>query len=922
MIKGRHHENLLQDTAVSATSFNTKELEDLRIQKISDLAEYTPNLDINTRSAASNPTLFIRGIGLKDYNANAAGAVAVYQDGVNINAPAIQLFQLFDVGSVEVLRGPQGAGSGRNASAGAIKVNSVQPDGAFGGYTSFTYGNYNTIQAEGALNFPIIEDMLSARFALTANFRDGTTKNQCAGWTPEAFGFNSVTQDTIRTTYGTELNPSTSRVNNILFGAGAFNGVGPRGPRYIYDPTFVDADGNVIPNDGTHDDEIRGRLLENGIQVGRFPTVGGVKGRLVGIQADIFQPEPDGVCVLNAPGFIATPRGGDPFIEQGSQLIPRDPPGPAYPTDEIGVFQNANVPTLESLQGLKNRVNDVDDWAGRGILRFQPREDMDWSLNAHGGRNRSDSSHLQMIGAAVVTAGDVETCVFCEGGNFFAQFSERDAALATGLEGLKKVDGLFVPDGVNPGAPGHTGDDPFSGWYDADGTEFLDAWGIGLRGTWDLGNLVVRSVGGTEWYDRFIEDEGDASPGIVFPAEWHDSSRQWSEELRADYEGERFSVYVGGLFLTDKLRADNLFPSTQNFRIEQEFEQKLWHVGPYAGGRYELTDEWSVESGIRYNVEHKDFSLASSAVGSQSGTTVPQIAEQEESDTWTGVTGEFVLGYTPYWSVLDRLPNDHLNLYAKYGRAMKPGHFNAGLTIQTTGTVQQSITPVEPEFIHAVELGVKSGWLDNRLILNVTGFRYWYKDLQVFDIVNEIGALPTQQLLNSDARVWGAEVELQTRPLPGLSINGGFGWLSGHFVDFTVQKAVGQPRGQGTLTTFNYDGNPLIAAPGYSFSVITNYEIPLGRFGTLTPGYDVSWRSKVYLDPQKLDPISQPAYWLHNARLTYRTPDGRIEVTGWVENFTNQYYKDDVFDLTRQFREILEVWGDPRTYGVTLTYTW
>ena len=96
-VRGSHRDDLLQDTAISVTSFDTKELEDLRIQNIADLGDFTPNLDIKTRSAASNPTLFIRGIGLKDYNANAAGAVAIYQDGININAPAIQLFQLFDV---------------------------------------------------------------------------------------------------------------------------------------------------------------------------------------------------------------------------------------------------------------------------------------------------------------------------------------------------------------------------------------------------------------------------------------------------------------------------------------------------------------------------------------------------------------------------------------------------------------------------------------------------------------------------------------------------------------------------------------------------------------------------------------------------------------------------------------------------------
>ena len=45
----------------------------------------------------------------------------------------------------------------------------------------------------------------------------------------------------------------------------------------------------------------------------------------------------------------------------------------------------------------------------------------------------------------------------------------------------------------------------------------------------------------------------------------------------------------------------------------------------------------------------------------------------------------------------------------------------------------------------------------------------------------------------------------------------------------------------------------LVAAPRWNFSVIGEYEIPLFGWGTLVPGYDLNWRSKVYLDPQQLE---------------------------------------------------------------------
>jgi outer membrane receptor protein involved in Fe transport len=78
----------------------------------------------------------------------------------------------------------------------------------------------------------------------------------------------------------------------------------------------------------------------------------------------------------------------------------------------------------------------------------------------------------------------------------------------------------------------------------------------------------------------------------------------------------------------------------------------------------------------------------------------------------------------------------------------------------------------------------------------------------------------------------------------------------------------------------------------------------------------------VYLDPQMLDPISQDGYWIHNARIAYRTPYNRIELAFWVANVFDEAYKVDAIDMSRDTNTILEVWGEPRTYGVTLSLNW
>lgn len=165
-------------TGDSVASFGSQDLEALGAKDISDLAAFTPNLEIVT-SGATTPTFFIRGVGLNDFSSNSTGAVAIYTDDVPINAPPMQLPSLFDIEAVNVLRGPQGTGPGRNASAGAIKIYSRKPSGEFGGFLKADFGNYNSIDFEGAIEAPIYSDILSGRIAFRATGRDGTMRNRC-----------------------------------------------------------------------------------------------------------------------------------------------------------------------------------------------------------------------------------------------------------------------------------------------------------------------------------------------------------------------------------------------------------------------------------------------------------------------------------------------------------------------------------------------------------------------------------------------------------------------------------------------------------------------------------------------------------------------------------------------------------------------
>jgi hypothetical protein len=112
----------------------------------------------------------------------------------------------------------------------------------------------------------------------------------------------------------------------------------------------------------------------------------------------------------------------------------------------------------------------------------------------------------------------------------------------------------------------------------------------------------------------------------------------------------------------------------------------------------------------------------------------------------------------------------------------------------------------------------------------------------------------------------------------------------------------------------------------------------LGRgLGSLTPRFSFVWKDEMFFDAcsgqgtrcnfktgkvlesgQKLGvTFGEDPYWIFNAALTWRSENERFEVTGWVRNFLDEHYKIQNFDLTRYFGIILDVYADPRTFGIT-----
>ncbi|MEA1647516.1 TonB-dependent receptor [Nitrospirillum sp. BR 11164] len=168
----------LQDVPVAITALTAETLEKTGVRDVQDLPALTPGLQIKTSDASANPKVFIRGVGLNDFNANAAGAVGIYSDGVFVASPLAQLGQFFDLERVEVLKGPQGTLYGRNTTGGAINITSRQPTFETTSDGSLEYGRFNSVKAEAGVGGALIPGKLAVRLAGVYERDDGDTYNR------------------------------------------------------------------------------------------------------------------------------------------------------------------------------------------------------------------------------------------------------------------------------------------------------------------------------------------------------------------------------------------------------------------------------------------------------------------------------------------------------------------------------------------------------------------------------------------------------------------------------------------------------------------------------------------------------------------------------------------------------------------------
>ncbi len=171
IVTAQRREERLQEVPIAITVQSGEQLDKAGVTNLRDLVVVAPGVRIAGAGANTQPS--IRGVQSQQTDPGNDPNVAVYVDGVYQANQIANSLDLPDVRQIEVLKGPQGTLFGRNATGGAIRIFTLEPDFTLTGRVSLGYGRFNDVVAKGYVSGPLLGDTVAASLSAFREESDG-----------------------------------------------------------------------------------------------------------------------------------------------------------------------------------------------------------------------------------------------------------------------------------------------------------------------------------------------------------------------------------------------------------------------------------------------------------------------------------------------------------------------------------------------------------------------------------------------------------------------------------------------------------------------------------------------------------------------------------------------------------------------------
>jgi iron complex outermembrane recepter protein len=745
----------LQDVPIAVSAFSEESLAAQQIENSSDLQLTLPNVTFS-KGNFTGSSFTIRGIGDLCVGVSCDSATAIHLDGTPLLGTRLFETEFFDLGRIEVLRGPQGTLFGRNATSGVVNIVPNRPDlNGFGAAGEVEYGNFNSIKGKGMVNVAVGEK-IGIRLAGFYLKRDGYTKN--------LFDNSKIDGRDMYAVRGSlRFEPTETTTIDLMGYYFRENDNRARIQKQVCqrDPTGVLG---CLPNRRDFGTTNANSTFVGTLSSREFFAVNGLPtalalGSLYGPDSYATNINPANVRQVNTdftPEYFSDEQQYQARIQQELGNVNLQLTG-FYHKASVDSRQDYNLsvqnralyaPALATLQALASAgplasfltpvYNALTPSGPAGPLCTSETEET--GTGSFGGRricsttpqdfDRSNQVNRDWSVEGIVSTDFDGPINFLLGGIYAdAKLSENSYYVNSfGIDYITGILGTFnaagraalagPPFGASPPPPGYLATPFFR-----NNTDLLTVKSYGIFGEayWDISDKLKLTLGARYNNDKKFVRARSTLASFLTPF-------NATSAFNSPYV---YGFAVTGAPVTSRLQPFDADPATP-------------------------------------------CSIVSTTT---SGTLTPANLSgcelwQERKVSFSEWTGRAVLDY--------KISDDSL-LYASYSRGYKSGGINPPL--QPIFAVNEAFAP---EFVNAFEIGSKNTFANGMFSLNATAFYYQYKGLQLSRIVAR-----TSVNDNVDANIYGLELESIIRPDPNLAINLGFSYLH---TEVSQDKLLGDPR--------------------------------------------------------------------------------------------------------------------------------
>ena len=852
----------LQDVPIAVTPVTAEMIENAGIRDVQDLTSVAPSLQFNVSENESSATARLRGVGTQGSNPGLESAVGIFVDGVYRARNGVALTDLGEVQQIEVLRGPQGTLFGRNTSAGLITIATVQPDlSDFEASGEATYGDLGESRVSASVNIPLTEDVAALRLFAARAVRDGFLDMNPDGSNPLLGPTSSSNQ---------AQHDSNNRDMYTL-----------RGPFLLQ--ISPDVDLRLIADYSEREEQCCAAQIYNPLLLNGHP-----------------------VTVLNAAGVEGAPITYGTGRQQWTANLGGYGPGVAVgPAPQLGAQGTGEI---GARTGFGNRSYDqnLEDYGVSGELNWDfggPTLTAITAFRQWTSRGSSDSDYSQADLVYVPSGGHTQFQTFTQELRLAGEWGRLDW-LVGAFYSDETIDRLFSFVTGSQYALYFSGlDNVVVGGGPTGGLGVLPGPG---------GNAVVNNL-----YDELLTGPG-AIPVGAGTAGYVDSY---------DQTGESLALFTHNIFaLTDSTDLTvGVRLTHENKRLTADFNTQFSGQTAFTAAKADAAIDAAQPALATFNncnTASTGGALAPFVAAARSGYCVPWLRteldavgyDQERSeDEWSGVVS------------LRQEFGDNISVYGSASRGYKGGGFNLDRNFSFVFGGGAPNTAFDAEVVDAYEIGLKTSWFDNALLLNLAIFQNNFENFQLNTFNGIQFVVTTVPEVTSE----GAELDYMWRtPLEGLSLQGGVAYTDATYGNDcapinTCGGWVQQNRNPitGELTLARLPGAQLTNAPEWTATTAITYERPIGSLvllGYFDARYVDDQQTGSDLRPSKL----QPSYTLYNARIGIGSQDERWSLEVWGRNIFDEEYAQIMFDVPLQLGSFGPTQGaflgDPATYGVTL----